>query len=298
MEGPIRVREGVSQKSNAPWRVSTCRPLVAAPVDLSYFQTVRVALPFRERWRTFADAVAVALGINVWVSLLLVPGLFIGAFGNALFVALLFVPLGTLVLGLWRRSESLLLLGFPIALLGPVLAEPTLFDEGVFGPVRFTLVAISLVAYMFGASVFTFFHEPDPPERVRPLSSASKPIPVRWKRRFRVYAGLATMAVVFPAVLLTTLLFDESNRNFVRSVYPGRAEVMTALFALLVLGAWGLLYYFFFFGALKRHRTGDRDLLTDLALLRRRARRGKPGLVFYLGVTLALGLMFLLLALR
>jgi hypothetical protein len=83
-----------------------------------------------------------------------------------------------------------------------------------------------------------------------------------------------------------------------RNVYPGRAEIMAALFCLLILAVWTLLYYFFFFGALKHHRTGDRDLLTDLALLKRSARRGKPGFLFYAGVVVALGLMFVLLAIR
>jgi hypothetical protein len=265
---------------------------------LGYFCSVRVAVEFREKWRTFADAVAVALGINVWVSLVVVPGIFIGAFSSAAFVLLTVLPIAVLSVGLYQRSEGLLLLGFPIALLLPAAAEPTLFDEGVFGPVRFTLVAAGLAAYMFGASVFTFFHEPDPPERIRPLASAAKPVPARWRRRFRIYSGLAVLAVVFPCVLLGKLLFDESNREFLRTVYSGRAELVSALFCLITLAAWVIMYRLFFYGALKHHRTGDRDLLTDLALLRRRARRGRPGLPFYLGVVFALGLMFLLLALR
>jgi hypothetical protein len=251
-----------------------------------------------EKWRAFADVVAVVLGFNVWVSLILVPGLFIGAYRSPLFISLSVIPLGLLILGLFRRSESLLLLGFPIGLLLPAAAEPALFDEEVFGQLRFILVAAGLVAYMFGASVFTFFHEPDTPANTRMLSSASRPTPVRWQRRFRVYNYLAAIAAVYPVVLIGTLLFWDEGREFMRNVYPGRAEVMAALFCLLILAIWTLLYYFFFFGALKNHRTGDRDLLTDLALLKRSARRGKPGLAFYAGVVVALSLMFLLLAIR
>jgi hypothetical protein len=258
----------------------------------------RPALQLREKWRAFADVVAVALGFNVWVSLVLVPALFIGAYRAPLFIALSLVPLAVLVLGLLRRSESLLLLGFPIGLLLPAAAEPALFDESVFGQLRFILVAAGLVAYMFGASVFTFFHEPDTPERTRLLSSASKPIPARWRRRFRVYSYLAVIAAIYPVVLISALLFWDEGREFMRNVYPGRAEIMAALFCLLILAVWTLLYYFFFFGALKHHRTGDRDLLTDLALLKRSARRGKPGFLFYAGVVVALGLMFVLLAIR
>ncbi len=246
----------------------------------------------------FADAVAVALGINVWVSLLVVPGLFLGAFRSPLFLTLTLLPLTVLSVGLFRRSEILLLLGYPIALLLPAAAEPALFDESVFGPIRFALIAVGLAAYMFGASVFTFFHEPNPPERMRPLSSAAKKTPARWRRRFRIYTGLAIGAVVFPSVLLGKLLFDETNREFLRTVYSGRAEAVSALFCLLALTAWVGIYHFFFYGALKHHRTGDRDLLTELALLKRRGKRGRPGLGFYLGVAFALALMFVLLALR
>lgn len=259
---------------------------------------MRAALQLREKWRAFADIVAVALGFNVWVSLILVPGLFIGAYRSPLFIALSAIPLGLLVFGLFRRSESLLLLGFPIGLLLPAAAEPALLDEEVFGSVRFVLVAAGLVAYMFGASVFTFFHEPDTPERTRLLSSASKPAPARWLRRFRVYNYLAVIAAVYPVALIAALLFGDTGREFMRSVYPGRAEIMAALFCLLILAVWAVLYYLFFFGALKHHRTGDRDLLTDLALLRRSARRGRPGALFYAGVAVALVLMFILLAIR
>lgn len=252
----------------------------------------------REKWRAFADIVAVALGFNVWVSLILVPGLFIGAYRSPLFLALSAIPLGLLVLGLFRRSESLLLLGFPLGLLLPAAAEPALLDEEVFGSVRFVLVAAGLVAYMFGASVFTFFHEPGTPAQTRLLSSASKPTPPRWRRRFRVYNYLAVIAAIYPVTLIGTLLFWDRAREFMRNVYPGRAEIMAALFCLIILAVWALLYYFFFFGALKHHRTGDRDLLADLALLRRRARRGKPGLLFYAGVVVALALMFVLLGIR
>lgn len=259
---------------------------------------MRAALQLREKWRAFADIVAVALGLNVWVSLVLVPGLFIGAYRAPVFAMLSAVPLGLLIFGLLRRSETLLLLGFPIALMLPAAAEPALLDEEVFGSVRFILVAAGLVAYMFGASVFTFFHEPDTPEQTRLLSSASKPTPTRWRRRFRVYNYLAAIAAIYPVVLIGTVLFWDKGREFMRQVYPGRAEIMAALFCLMILAVWALLYYFFFFGALRNHRTGDRDLLTDLALLKRSARRGRPGPVFYAGVGVALVLMIILLAIR
>ena len=52
------------------------------------------------RWRTFADAVALALGANLWVALVLLPGLVSGALhsGPAQLTAVLpLVVLGLLV---------------------------------------------------------------------------------------------------------------------------------------------------------------------------------------------------------
>ena len=63
------------------------------------------------RWRTFADAVALALGINLWVSLVLLPGMVSGALssGGAQMAALL--PVAVLAFGVWKRSEIVLLFG-------------------------------------------------------------------------------------------------------------------------------------------------------------------------------------------
>ena len=73
---------------------------------------------------------------------------------------------------------------------------------------------------------------------------------------------------------------------------------MTVLLDLLVILAWLALYIWVFLGALKPHRTGDRDLVTRLALIEADARRGRPRPVFYLAVAAALGLMTLLLYTR
>ena len=60
------------------------------------------ALP--RKWRAAADGVSAALGLNVWVSLVFVPGMFVGTFrGSSLAVALASIPpvvLGTAV-ALW-----------------------------------------------------------------------------------------------------------------------------------------------------------------------------------------------------
>ncbi len=223
---------------------------------------------------------------------MLLPGLFTGSWqGRAILIALF--PLAVLGIGIWRRIESILLLGFPSALLVPVAAAPEIVAS--YSALRFAMVAIGLIAYLFGASVFASFYEPVKPVSSRQLSSASKPQPVRWRRRFRVYHGLAILSVVFPAVILYAINFNDSNQAFMKQMFPGRAGSFAAVVNLAAIGVWVLMYSTFFLGTLRPHRTGDRDLVADLARLRRDARRAKPRPLFYVGVVAALAFMLLLL---
>jgi hypothetical protein len=249
-------------------------------------------------WRAFADAVAIALGVNIWVSIILLPGLFTGAWHSAGAVGLALAPLAVLGLGVWRRSDAVLLFGYPVALLLPALASPALVASPVYGPVRFAIVAASLIAYLLGAALLTGFRPPRPPAAARPLSSSHQPQPARWRRRFRVYRMLALASFAFPVVLLLKVNFDADDRAFLREVFPGRVDEMTTLFNLAVVGVWIGLYVTVFLGALVPHRTGDRDLVVDLASIKQRAARGRPGPLFYLGVVAALGFMTLLMLLR
>jgi len=249
-----------------------------------------------QRWRAFADVVALALGINVWVSIVLLPSLFAGRWtspGNAL-------PLLVLVLGLWRRSELLLLLLFPAALLLPVGFTPELASPHVYGPARFIIVSVGLIAYLLGVSFFTSFYEPPPPESTRPLASASKPQPPRWQRRYRMYWAFTILSVVFPATLLYAANFDEATQAFLRQMYPARTQQMLAVLDLTVIVAWVLLYGRFFVGLLRLHRTGDPDLARRITRLRldMEVSRPKPRPAFYAGVVLAIGFLLLFLFTR
>ncbi len=250
------------------------------------------------RWRAFADAIAVALGVNVWVSVILLPGLFIGAWHSLGAVAVALLPLPVLGLGVWRRNDPILLFGYPLALLIPALANPDLVASQVYGPVRFAIVGASLVCYLFGAALFTGFHQPAAPAATRALSSSRIPPAARWQRRFRVYRMLALASIVFPVVLIFKVNFDTDNRAFMRDVFPLRVDEMTTLFNLAVIGTWVLLYVVVFLGVLVPHRTGDRDLAVDLARIKRDAARGRPGPLFYIGVVAALGFMTVLMLMR
>ena len=249
------------------------------------------------RWRTFADVVAFTLGTNVWISIVILPAAFVHAVRGAYLLALV-LPFAVLMLGLARRSEAILLGLFPAAILVPIGLKAELASSHVYGPVRFALVAAGVIAYLFGVSFFTTFHEPPAPRSVRPLSSAQQGTAERWKRRERVYWMLTALAIIFPTVLIAWVNFDSHIQGFLQTMYPGRVALMTTALTAGAIVLWLAIFHYAFLGALRPHRTGDRDLVTALAQARADAKSGKPRGRFYLAVTLALVAMFGLILLR
>ncbi len=250
------------------------------------------------RWRAFADAVALALGINVWLSLVLVPAILVGATGTAGVLVLVLLPPLVLGAGIWRRSELILLGGFPSTLLLPISVMPAIAASSQYGPIRLTLVALGVVAYLLSGSFFMAFHEPARPVGTRPLASAAVSPAQRWRRRERVYWMLTGLAVLCPATGLYWVNFDRGVQQFLVSMYPDRVGSMQTLLNVAVLTLWLVVYLHVFLGVLRPHRTGDRDLLTTLALARQDAARGRPRLRFHLAVVTALGMMAVLVYLR
>jgi hypothetical protein len=258
-----------------------------------------VAEPSTERrWRTFADVVAFTLGTNVWISIVILPAVFVGALHGKGHIAAALLPFAVLLLGLQRRSEAILLGLFPAAVLVPVGIQPQLASSHVYGPIRFTLVAIGVVAYLFGVSFFTTFHEPPAPRSVRGLSSAQQGPAARWRRRERVYWMLTAMSLVIPTVLIAWVNYDSAIADYLGEMYPGRVALMTTALTAGAIVLWLAIYHYAFLGVLRPHRTGDRDLVTALAQARADAKAGKPRGRFYLAVALALGAMSTLILLR
>jgi hypothetical protein len=255
-------------------------------------------VPTERRWRAFADAVAFALGINVWVSVVVLPGLFIGAAHGPAAVLVGAVPLAILILGLWLRSETILLLAYPGAILLPIGLAPHMASSYVYGPVRFTIVALGVAAYLFGVSFFTTFHEPPPPVSTRALSSAQAGTPHRWRRRERVYWTLFALSLVFPALLIAWVNFDSQIQAYIGEKFAGRVALMTTVLNVGVIVLWLGIYHYAFLGVLRPHRTGDRDLATAIGIARADARSGRPRRRFYAGVLVALLLMAFLLFAR
>ena len=255
-------------------------------------------LTTERRWRTFADVVAFALGTNVWISIVILPAMFVDALHTSSQIAAALLPFAILLLGLAQRSEAQLLLLFPSAVLVPVALNSQIASSHVYGPLRFSLVALGVVAYLFGVAFFTTFHEPPTPRSVRALSSAQAGPAERWRRRERVYTMLVAMSVVIPTVLIAWVNFDRSIEDYLGEMYPGRVALMTTALTVGAIVLWLGIYHYAFLGVLRPHRTGDRDLVNQLARARADAKTGKPRPRFYVAVVLALGAMATLILLR
>jgi len=76
-------------------------------------------LSTERRWKTFADVVAFALGTNVWISIVILPAVFVGALHGTKLIAASTLPFVVLLFGLARRSEAILLGLFPAAISCP-----------------------------------------------------------------------------------------------------------------------------------------------------------------------------------
>jgi hypothetical protein len=250
------------------------------------------------RWRTFADVVAFALGTNVWISIVILPAIFIGALKTGKQITAAVVPFSVLLLGLQRRSELILLGLFPTALLVPINLDPELASSHVYGPIRFSIVAAGVVAYLFGVSFFTTFHEPPAPRSIRGLSSAQAGPAARWQRRERVYWLLTALSLVIPAVLIAWVNFDSAIADYLGEMYPGRVALMTTALTVGAIVLWLGIFHYAFLGVLRPHRTGDRDLVGALAQARTDAKTGRPRGRFYVAVALALAAMGVLVVLR
>jgi len=243
------------------------------------------------------------LGINVWVTVALVPALWSGAHKPTSMRVALLVPLLPLAVGvLWRRAGELILL-FPMAVLVPLLMDGRLTSNAVYSPRAFALAGFSLLAFLLGSS-FVLSQGDAPPrapaERslrprqrgVQPVSNApagqlpAAELPERWKRRFRLYGALAVLSGLFPLVLVFAANFDWRAQKELRDVYPGRVAAIQSLINIIVFALWTGIYGVYFLSPLRSHRTGDKELSRDLARLKESPRR--PGWIFYVGLAAAL----------
>jgi len=155
-----------------------------------------------------------------------------------------------------------------------------------------------MIAYLFGVSFFSRFHEPPVPRSVRMLSSARAAPAASIARRERVYWELTALSIAIPTLLIGWVNYDESVAAYLGAMYPGRIEGMTSALTAGALVLWLGIYHFAFLGALRPHRVGDRDLLETLRRTRAEIQRGTLRPRFYGAVVLALVAMLALVAVR
>lgn len=255
--------------------------------------------------RLAADAVAAVLALNLWLSLVLLPALFVAGPGGPggrtrAYAALAALPLFVFGIGIARRSPLWMLLIYPATLLLPVALDPRTAAESTQSPFAFFLVAASLVGYLFGSAYLTRREAPPTPSKTRRMgSSLDAKRPERWRRRSRIYHALGIISIVFPAALLYKVDFAPETRAYLAELYRGgRATAMLALMNLGALAVWLAVLAVGVIGPLAHHRTGDSALVKALDRLRLETRRPTPRLRLYVGVVVALALMGVLLATR
>src|SRR5688572_21816939 len=225
--------------------------------------------------RVAADALTAALGMNLWVSLSLVPGMVAGAFSrNGLLAVLAPLPLLFLAIGVVRRSPMWLLLAYPTALLLPVAVDARIASSIASGPVVLSLTAASLVGFLLGGAYLTTRNaagELAPGTRSRRLGgSLEAQAPVRWQRRRRIYAALAVLSAVFPALLLYRIGLDAETRAYLVESFPDelapgdRVAALLSVMLLAGLAVWLIIWDRAFVGPLRHHRTGDKELIAEL----------------------------------
>ena len=252
-------------------------------------------IPLRER--TIWDLAILVLGLNIWTGFLLLPALHLEQRVVSLGIGGL-LALGPLclVLGTWLRHGILLLVVYPVALLAPAVAAPSLVGANIYSPWTFVMVAVSLLAYLLATPLLLgLLRSGSAAAEEEPYRDLEEfPYTAKWRRRIRLYRGLALLAGLFPAVLVFTLYLHPGVQADLARNFPGRLSEALALFGLLLLLLWLGLFNTYFLAPLKAHIRGDPQVRYEIQRLRREVfRRGVRG-GFYVYVVAALLLMAIL----
>ena len=242
------------------------------------------------RPNVFASLVAIALGANLWLAMIAIPGNSLSAWTSWALLGAGILPLMVLILAVWCRSEAILLFGFLSALLVPSTLIPDLVSFEVYGPLRFAIVAISLWAFLFGAPLLTSGRVIASPIATRSLQTKVG----RGTRFLHIYFIFPLLALGFPLTLLYFINFDSTNRVLLSQTFGDRPAPILTLFNIVALGLWFVTFFFVFYATLNQHRYGDRSLRIELAKLK----TSKPNLgrlAVYGGTVFALVFLILFL---
>ncbi|MBI5480777.1 MAG: hypothetical protein HY906_18100 [Deltaproteobacteria bacterium] len=242
---------------------------------------------------------ATALGINLWLTMLVVPALYLraAAASAGTLVAVCALALALLAAGILRRSLLLLLLLFPASLLVGPLLEPALAGPSVYTPATLLPCAAALLLHLGGALwLGSTVGTPAAPARVQALTAPLRaPVSLR---RFRLYRALAILAAFFPAAFLVAVHYRPRATADLERAFGASAPVAAALVTLLALALWLGLFFVYFVRPLAIHLDGDRVTMAENLEVRRRLVARRPRLTLYLTMLVALALMAALFALR
>jgi hypothetical protein len=245
------------------------------------------------------ELLATALGVNLWLTMVVVPALYLraAAASAGVLVAVCALAAGLLVAGILRRSRLLLLLSFPASLvLGPLL-EPALAGPSVYTPATLLPCAAALLLHMGGALwLCSTVGTPAAPARVKTVAAPLQALVSA--RRFRLYRAFAVLAALFPAALVGAVHYRPAAAADLERAFGPAAPVATALVTLLALALWVGLFFVYFVRPLSVHLDGDRETMAENIEVRRRLVARRPRLTLYLTMLVALALMAALYALR
>jgi len=263
------------------------QPLIPCAVDMP-----AASAPAPRLW-------ASVLGMNVWVvavalPLLGVQGATIPRFGIGLLAILALLGPAALAVGVVRRSAGLLVGLYPVLVALPLVLVTT-GPSPLVSPPPLVALAASLVAYVVVA-LRALDDAPPPPSREQQLTRV--PVPLRWRRRARVYRALEVAAGLFPLALVIGVDGAPGMRRALEARFGAEARpvqaAITVVAGLLAVAAFrvGLL------APLVAHLSAERALQRQVDADRRAARRGRPRALFFVWVAAALVAMAVMIVLR
>ena len=254
--------------------------------------TTRAVNGSTHKQRNLWELAILVLGLNLWVTFLLVPLLHLSSpSGGTTWLCV--PPLVALGAGVALRNRLVLLAIYPLLLAVPTLVTPKLVGVNVYSPLTFCMVAVSFVAYMIATvALLEVIHAPAAPTESKSLGQVR--LDQRWRRRVRIHRWFAVLAAVFPAVLIFTAFLHPGVQQDLTTYFPRRGTSPQVFAGVLVLLLWLAVFYAYFLLPLKAHARGDPYLSYELRKIRHDARTGKPRGGFYFFVAMALIFMVLL----
>ncbi len=233
--------------------------------------------------------VPLALGINAWLALVVVPGTFVNAWqypAVAFFAGL--APL-LLCLGIYLRSDLFLLFIFPFALLLPYSFAPQIGSHSFYHPALLALVAASLLLYLFFAALLSSNRKKESPiVSTSPLGDILDS--EHWHRRRRMYRLIFLFSIFLPMTILFIANFGEERQRLLNENFGDRAQHIRVVINLGIIVLWFGVFSKVLLPLLEEHRRGARTLRGEMRTLRKD--NGRLSINFYLGIiTIILALL-------